>query len=83
MKKMIALSFTLILLISCSTVPITNRKRINIISDEEILPASFAQYEGFLKENKLSSDVKKTQEVKNIGRNISKAVDRFMRQMEW
>ena len=79
MKKMIALSFTLILLISCSTVPITNRKRINIVSDKEILPSSFAQYETFLKENKLSTNVKKTQEIKEVGMKISKAVDRFMR----
>ena len=43
------------LLTDCSTVPITERKRVNLVSDEEILPASFAQYEGFLKENKLSS----------------------------
>lgn len=77
--------FTLITLIlvlffsSCSTVPITERKRVNIVSDAEILPASFAQYEGFLKEHKLSSDKTKTAEIKTIGRNIASAVDRFMR----
>ena len=67
------------LLTDCSTVPITERKRVNLVSDEEILPASFAQYEGFLKENKLSSDLTKTQEVKVVGKNIAEAVDRFMR----
>ena len=40
---------------SYSTVPITNRKRVNVVSDEQILPASFAQYEGFLNENKKST----------------------------
>lgn len=64
---------------SCSTVPITERKRVNIVSDEEILPASFAQYDGFLKENKLSTDMRKTQEIKTVGKNIAAAVDRFMR----
>ena len=67
------------LLTDCSTVPITERKRVNLVSDEEILPASFAQYEGFLKENKLSSDLTRTQEVKTVGKNIAEAVDRFMR----
>ncbi|APG64228.1 peptidase M48 [Tenacibaculum todarodis] len=79
MKKLIALAFISILFIECSTVPITGRKRINFVSDAEILPSSFAQYAGFLEENKLSTDAAMTNEIKTVGRNISAAVDRFMR----
>jgi predicted Zn-dependent protease len=79
MKKIISLTLVALFIVSCSTVPITGRKRINIVSDAEILPASFAQYEGFLKENKLSSDKKKTNEIQTVGLNISRAVDKFMR----
>ena len=79
MKKLIALAFISILFIECSTVPITGRKRINFVSDAQILPSSFAQYAGFLKENKLSTDAAMTNEIKTVGRNISAAVDRFMR----
>jgi predicted Zn-dependent protease len=79
MKKLIALAIVFLFIISCSTVPITGRKRINVVSDSQILPASFAQYEGFLKENKLSSNIKMTSEVKSVGIKISKAVDKFMR----
>ncbi|SNR76327.1 Peptidase family M48 [Lutibacter agarilyticus] len=79
MKKIISLIVVFIFLLGCSTVPITGRKRINVVSDDEILPASFAQYEGFLKENKVSTNVKQTNEIQNVGMNISKAVDRFMR----
>jgi len=79
MRKIIALTVTFIFIVSCSTVPITGRKRINIVSDAQILPASFAQYEGFLKENKISTNVKKTNELQHVGMNISKAVDKFMR----
>ncbi len=75
----LTMTITSLLFTDCSTVPITERKRVNIVSDEEILPASFAQYEGFLKENKLSSDMTMTQEIKDVGKNISEAVDRFMR----
>ncbi len=64
---------------ACSTVPITERKRVNIVDDQDILPASFAQYEEFLKTNKLSSDAAKTKEIQTVGRNIADAVDRFMR----
>lgn len=79
MKKFISLSLLMLFMISCSTVPITGRQRINLVSDAEILPASFAQYEGFIKENKLSNDSKMTNEVKAVGKNISQAVDKYMR----
>ena len=72
--------FSLFLFYSYSTVPITNRKRVNVVSDSQILPASFAQYEGFLKENKLSSNTKMTREVKSVGQRISQSVDQFMRE---
>jgi len=79
MKKIISLAVIFLFVVSCSTVPITGRQRINIVSDAEILPASFAQYEGFLKENKISTNTKATNELQNVGLNISKAVDKFMR----
>lgn len=79
MKKVVSLSVLLLVIYGCSTVPITNRQRVNIVSDAEILPASFAQYEGFLKENKLSVSASKTQEIREVGRRISRSVDKFMR----
>lgn len=79
MKKFIAVTVVFLMLFSCSTVPITGRKRVNMVKDEAILPASFAQYEGFIKENKLSTNAKMANEVQSVGVNISKAVDQFMR----
>ena len=43
---------------------------------------SFQQYDDFLKEHPKSKDVEQTQNIKEIGKNISKAVDAFMRQNE-
>lgn len=79
MKKIIVLVVSVFLFSECSTVPITGRKRVNFVSDAQVLPASFAQYKGFLEENKLSSNRIMTSQVKNVGKNISAAVDRFMR----
>ena len=79
MKKIVGLVIVIMVMLSCSTVPITERKRLNIVSDQQILPASFAQYEGFLKENKISTNAKMTNDVQLVGVNISKAVDKFMR----
>jgi len=79
MKKIIVLVFTVFLFVECSTVPITGRKRINFVSDASVLPTSFAQYSSFLEENKLSTDKEMSNEIKRVGKNISEAVDRFMR----
>ncbi len=79
MRRIISWAIIGILFVQCTTVPITGRKQFNIVKDENVLPASFAQYKGFLEKNKISKDVKKTAQIKNIGKNISEAVDRFMR----
>ena len=79
MKRIIAILVVAVFLIECTTVPITGRKRLNFVSDAEVLPSSFAQYKGFLAENKLSKDVTKSSQIKKVGKNISVAVDKFMR----
>jgi len=79
MKKLIVLTVFAFFLMQCSTVPITGRKQFNIVKDENVLPASFAQYKGFLEKNKLSDNKEKTAQIKEIGAKISAAVDRFMR----
>jgi predicted Zn-dependent protease len=82
MKQIATLFAIIFLFIACSTVPITGRSRVNFVSDSQVLPASFAQYKGFLAENKLSTDKKLSNQIKDIGKNISEAVDRFMRANE-
>lgn len=79
MKRIFTFVFVVLLFVECSTVPITGRKRLDLVSDAQALPASFAQYKGFLEKNKKSKDVIKTKQIKDIGVRISQAVDRFMR----
>ena len=79
MKKIVVLVLAVFLFSECSKVPITGRNRVNFVSDAQVLPASFAQYKGFLQKNKISTNVKMTNEIKSVGRNVAAAVDRFMR----
>ena len=79
MKKIIPLLIAVFLFTECSTVPITGRKRVNFVSDSQVLPASFAQYNQFLQENKVSTNREATNQIKTIGTRIAGAVDRFMR----
>jgi len=62
----------------CSTVPITGRKQLNLVSDSEMMAMSFSQYDQFLKENKLSTNTQQTEMVKRVGNKIAKAVEQYM-----
>jgi len=79
MKKIIALVLIFAFFISCKTVPITGRKQFTLVSDSQLLPMAFQQYEGFLSQHKVSSNVEMTNQVKSVGKRISGAVDRYMR----
>ncbi len=79
MKKISMLIIAILFLISCSTVPITGRKQFSLVSDAQLLPMAFQQYQGFLDQNKLSSNAEMTTELKTVGKRISGAVDRYMR----
>ncbi|AUC15139.1 peptidase M48 [Tenacibaculum sp. SZ-18] len=81
MRRIITIIFLLVIFVQCSTVPITGRKRLNFVSDAEVLPMSFQQYNGFLKENtkKIISNTSQGRKLELVGKNIASAVDRFMR----
>jgi predicted Zn-dependent protease len=81
MKKIINIYVILISLslyiVSCSTVPVTGRKQLNIIPAGQLLSMSYQQYEQFLKENKKSNNKQQTALVKKVGNNIKNAVQKF------
>jgi predicted Zn-dependent protease len=67
----------LVFVLSCSTVPVTGRRQLDLIPDSTLLPMSFQQYGEFLKSNKLSTNQEKTQVVRRVGTRIQKAVEEF------
>ena len=79
MKQNISFLLVFLFLVSCSTVPITGRKQFSLVSDAQLLPMAFQQYQGFLEQNKVSSNVTMTNQLKSVGKRISGAVDRYMR----
>lgn len=76
-KYLTAILIFSFLTISCSSVPITGRKQLNIIPDSQMLSMSFQQYDEFLKTNKLSADANNTNMVKRAGYNIQNAVQQY------
>jgi len=64
----------------CSTVPITGRSQLSLISASEMNSMSFAQYGDFLKENKLSNDKSAVDMVRRVGGKIQRAVETYFAQ---
>ena len=76
----IALVVAAAVLVTCSTVPITGRKQLNLIPESEIMSMSFSEYDAFLKENKLSTNKEQTEMVKRAGNKIANAVEIYLKE---
>jgi predicted Zn-dependent protease len=69
-----------IMLPSCSTVPITDRKQLSLISEGKINQQSAAAYEQFRSKSKLITSGSQLNEIKQIGKKMEKAVTAFFEQ---
>jgi predicted Zn-dependent protease len=83
MKKLFILGVALtgLSFSSCTTVPLTGRSRLNLVSDSQVLPMAFQAYGEFLTENKgavLSASNTQAQQVKRVGNNIIASVKSYM-----
>jgi len=66
-----------LLLIACSTVPVTGRKQLSLIPKSEMLSMSSAQYGDFLKQNAASTNQGQVNLVRGVGVRIQKAVEQY------
>ena len=71
---------TLLFLLACATVPLTERKTLRLIPDSELISLSFQQYSDVLKESKLSNDPEKVHRVRRVGERIARASEEFLRE---
>lgn len=64
----------------CTTVPVTGRKQLSLISNDEILPLSYNNYKAVLDTSKRSNNREWEAMVKRCGSRIQKAVEEYMAQ---
>ncbi|MCX2739852.1 M48 family metallopeptidase [Pontibacter anaerobius] len=77
-KKIIAFTIAVVTFVACTTVPITGRRQLNLVSDAQMQSLSYDAYDQFLKEHKLSRDAQATAMVKRAGQRIQRAVEEYM-----
>lgn len=63
---------------SCATVPVTGRRQLNLVSNEEIIAQSAVEYQKVLAQSKLSGNSEQVAMIKNVGTRIQKAVESYM-----
>lgn len=66
---------------SCSTVPLTGRRQLSLVPSSQINSLSFQQYNQVLDSSKISNNREWTKMVKTVGADISGAVDQYMREI--
>ena len=80
MKKiLLAVLFIGYLLSSCGSVPVSGRRQLSLVGDQEVLSLSLQEYDSFIKTADLSSDQKNTELVRRVGRNIANAVETWLK----
>jgi len=77
MKKVALLCLILTGIYGCSSVPITGRNQLNLVSDQEVLSLSLQQYSDYIKTAKKSTDQAATAMVNKVGSKIADAVEAY------
>lgn len=83
MKKLksFSLLFTLVLLISCATVPLTGRKQISLVGDAQVNTSAAASYRQLLSDpsTKVITGTPDAQTVKRVGDKLSAAIEKYLK----
>src|SRR5690606_3489354 len=80
MKKSVFIpcAFLLMLIFACSTNPFTGKTQFNTVTNDQIFPVAFQQYDQFLKENKVVSGTADARMVNSVGEKIRMAAEKYM-----
>lgn len=80
MMRKLALASCLFVAAACTTVPITGRRQLSLVSDSEVIGLAQQQYQEVLRTSTLSSNAQQTAMVKRVGQRIQQAVETYFRQ---
>ena len=67
-----------LLLSSCSSVPISGRKQLNLVSDSEVLQSSLTQYNSYMKSATISGEKAKCEQVTRVGKKLAAATEAYL-----
>ncbi|MCD7931250.1 MAG: M48 family metallopeptidase [Tannerellaceae bacterium] len=69
----------LLILSGCGSVPLTGRRQVLLVSDQEVLSASLTQYNDYIKTAKVSHNTAAVDQVTRVGKRIAAATEVYMK----
>lgn len=79
MKKTLFFLSLILLFSACSSVVLTNRKQLSLVSDSEVLSMSATEYKQFIDSVPASKNAAQTALVKKVGAKIAAAVEEYLK----
>ncbi len=79
MKKIatVLLLVLVIILAQCNSVPLSGRSQLSLVSNDQIFPMSFDQYEKVKRENRIIEGTDQSQMIKRVGMRIQRATEQY------
>lgn len=77
-SKIAIILITFLFVFSCKTNPFTGEKNLNFVSNSQIFPAAFQQYDQFLAENEVVRGTSEARLIENVGNKVATAAKRFL-----
>lgn len=69
--------FGILLIAACATNPLTGRQSLSFVSNNQLFPQSFAQYNQVLKDSKVDKNSADAKMINNVGQRIKYAAEKF------
>ncbi len=79
-KKSLLLVALGLFLYSCASVPFSGRNQLSLVSNSELLPMAYQQYDEVIGQSKVVTNTAEGQMVVNAGKKIARAVESYMRE---
>lgn len=77
-KHIIVAIGAVVLFFSCAVNPFTGKKTMALVSNDQLFPTAFAQYNQFLSENKVVKGTKDSEMITRVGQRIAVAAERYL-----
>lgn len=77
MKKIAVLPLLMLIIWSCATNPLTGRQSLALVSNAQLFPQAFAQYDQVLDESQVDKTSADAKMIKNVGQRIKYAAEKF------
>jgi len=78
MKKLILTLVVFLAIAACKTNPFTGKSTFNLYPNSQVFPMAFAEYDQFLKENKVVTGTSESQMITRVGQRIASAAERWL-----